>query len=397
VVIVDKDAPGRKHGRSVATALHSVVKSVKLIELPDRDGKSVKDAADWFAAGGTGEETRAIVKAAPEFAPAPIVTTTTAANIEVQIHSDWPDPQPLPESLPSVLSFDFRCLPDTLRPWLEDISERMQCPADFAAVGAMLALGSLIGRKIGICPKQHDDWLVIPNLWGYIVGRPGLMKSPALEQALAPLRRLGIAELERYEAVKKEHAANAMLEKQRAKLTEQSINKRLRDGDEAAARKEALSIVSNPYSEPTPRRYEVNDSTVEKLGELLAQNPNGLLVYRDELAGFLRGLDREGNEHARAIYLEAWNGTGEFTYDRIGRGTIRVPSNTISIAGGIQPGVLAAYVREAVVGGSGADGLLPRFQVAVFPDPPKGWRNVDRWPDTKLRTKPLVRSNISPH
>ena len=40
----------------------------------------------------------------------------------------------------------------------------------------------------------------------------------------------------------------------------------------------------------------VNDSTVEKLGELLNENPNGLLVFRDELTGFLRQLDRDGHE-----------------------------------------------------------------------------------------------------
>ena len=30
-------------------------------------------------------------------------------------------------------------------------------------------------------------------------------------------------------------------------------------------------------AEPTPRRYKTNDSTVEKLGELLRDNPAGLL------------------------------------------------------------------------------------------------------------------------
>src|SRR5207244_5331677 len=106
---------------------------------------------------------------------------------------------------------------------------------------------------------------------------------------------------------------------------------------------------------------------------------------RDALVGFLLSLDKEGNEEARAFYLEAWNGTGSFTFDRIGRGTVRVESNTLSLLGGIQPDLLTAYVREAVRGGQGADGLLQRFQLFVWPDVSKVWRNVDRWPDTEAK------------
>lgn len=70
VVIADKDPPGRNHAQSVASSLQDVAKCVKLIELPDGDGRIVKDAADWFAADGTADELRELVKAAPEFTPA---------------------------------------------------------------------------------------------------------------------------------------------------------------------------------------------------------------------------------------------------------------------------------------------------------------------------------------
>jgi hypothetical protein len=70
VVIADRDEAGRKHALAVAHVIHGVAKIVKLIELPDRDGKSVKDAADWLAAGGTADELRSIVDSAREIEPA---------------------------------------------------------------------------------------------------------------------------------------------------------------------------------------------------------------------------------------------------------------------------------------------------------------------------------------
>jgi putative DNA primase/helicase len=94
-------------------------------------------------------------------------------------------------------------LPPALRPWVMDIAERMQCPPDFTGAAAIVALGSAIGRRCGIRPKRHDDWTVVPNLWGAVIGRPGVLKSPAVEETLRPLRRLEAEAGEAHRTVKK--------------------------------------------------------------------------------------------------------------------------------------------------------------------------------------------------
>ena len=50
-----------------------------------------------------------------------------------------------------------------------------------------------------------------------------------------------------------------------------------------------------------------------------------------------------------------------------------------------RPGPLSEYIASAARGGAGDDGLIQRFQLLVWPDPPRTWRNVDRWPDTDAR------------
>ena len=111
----------------------------------------------------------------------------------------WPDPTPLPDALPPVQAFDPDLLPVALRGWVTDIAHRMQCPPDFPAVGAVVALSSLIGARAVVQPKARDDWQVVPNLWGLIVGRPGVMKSPALGEVLKPLHRLESTEREQWQ------------------------------------------------------------------------------------------------------------------------------------------------------------------------------------------------------
>jgi putative DNA primase/helicase len=112
---------------------------------------------------------------------------------------EWEDPVPLPEGLPPVAPVDPAMVPEPLRGWIVDVSERMQIPPDFAAAGAVVVAGSLIGRRVAIHPKRHDDWLVVPNLWGAVVGRPSLLKSPALAEVMKPLARLIAEAYEEYQ------------------------------------------------------------------------------------------------------------------------------------------------------------------------------------------------------
>lgn len=77
VVIADKDAPGRAHAAVVANKLKPLVRSVKVIELPDVEACPVKDAADFLGAGGTADGLRAMVADAPEYVPKAELTPAT--------------------------------------------------------------------------------------------------------------------------------------------------------------------------------------------------------------------------------------------------------------------------------------------------------------------------------
>ena len=101
-------------------------------------------------------------------------------------------------------------------------------------------------------------------------------------------------------------------------------------------------------------------------------------MFQDELSGLLVRLDEKGQEAARAFYLEAWNGTQGYTFDRVERGTLRIPRLSISLLGGLQPTKLREYVHSAVTGGRGDDGLAQRLQLLVYPDLLDEWKFVDR-------------------
>ena len=280
---------------------------------------------------------------------------------------EWPEPRPLPDGLLPVAQFDYELLPPVVCNRVQDIAERMQCPPDFPAVASMVTLASLIGRRCGIAPKRADDWVVVPNLWGMAIGRPGIMKSPPLAEVMKPLQVLQASAHAHFDRAQEDYQASLMVAGEAERVAKESIRKLLKDGKNTEAAERAQAAMREGSEEPACRRYVVNDSTVEKLGEILNENPFGVLLFRDELNGFFRSLERQGHEADRAFYLECWNGDGSFTYDRIGRGTLHIGGACLSILGSIQPGPLAGLVRG--LRGSGDDGLLQRFQLAVWPNP----------------------------
>ena len=382
IILPDNDEPGRNHAQIVANSLHGRGCAVKIVELPGLPAKG--DVSDWLDAGHTKAELYALIQTATEWTP-----ETAQAVLEKNAEDEWPDPEPLasPE-LPPVASMTPEMLPERFRAWLTDIARRMQCPLDFVAVAAIVAVASLIGAGCGIRPKVRDDWEVICNLWGGPVARPSMMKTPALAEIIKILARMEAEEAESFEEAERFHEAAAEVHKAKrdalkAEMAAAAKNKKTaRPMDVIQADMASLE----PDDGVTRRRFKTNDATVEKLGELLNQNERGLLVFRDELTGLLLSWDREDRQSDRAFFLEAWNGSGSFTTDRIGRGTVDIKNTCLSILGGIQPGKLQAYLLQSANNLTN-DGMVQRFQLLAYPDEPAGWDLIDDSPDRAARDR----------
>ena len=301
----------------------------------------------------------------------------------VAIANDWPEPTPLPDELPPVMPFDPALLPEALRGWIMDISHRMQCPPDFSAVAAVAALSSLIGARAVVKPKARDDWAVMPNLWALAIGRPGVMKSPAISEVLKPLHRLQADERKRWEAALQEWELDSKVAELASADREKNAKKAI--GTDKAKAKELLRPDQVGQPEPTKREFIVNDATVEAFQEVLAVNPWGTLAYRDEIYGLLTGLDKPGQEGSRSFYLTGYDGDKGHTTLRVIRGETYIKRVCIAMLGGIQPSRIRTYVRGAVEGGAADDGLLQRFGLAVWPDVAPEFVYVDQWSDTPSR------------
>jgi Protein of unknown function (DUF3987) len=198
----------------------------------------------------------------------------------------------------------------------------------------------VVGRKVAIRPKARDDWYEVGNLWGAIIGLPGVLETPALAEVMRPLHRLEAAVRTAHESAQSAWQAEQAAKKMRRSAAQRNAVKAAKNGNSFDA---AVLVEGEFEKPPKARRYITNDTTSEALGEILIASPNGVLAFRDELAGLLKGLEREGQESARAFYLSAWTGKEPHVFDRIGRELDRrIDACCVSFLGSIQPAVIGS-------------------------------------------------------
>ncbi len=233
--------------------------------------------------------------------------------------------------------------------WLAAAARAAACPPDYVAAPLLAATSALIGNARWA--QATPGWAEPPHLWCAVVGDSG-GKSPgadALHRQVLPVveRRMAADFPER----RREHRMAVEAAKARQAAWEMDVRSAQKSGHAPPLPPDD----ADPPPEPLPPRLRTDDVTVEKVVELLARAaPKGLLMMRDELAGWLLGMDAY-NAGARAFWLEAFGGR-PYRMDRVKRAEpLEVPHLVVAWSGGVQPERLAQLMREA------DDGLLARF------------------------------------
>lgn len=232
--------------------------------------------------------------------------------------------------------FPLHILPSTLAAFVAAQHQAMGADPAALAMAVVTAAAGAIHAETKI--KMGEGWTEPPILWTALIGPPSAMKSPIIQKATAPLRKI-------------DHNHDAIWRQQRSVW-------------EAAGKQGAPP--------PKPARSVIQDATPEKVAEILSRAPAGSLMVHDELAGWLGSFERYNSGAAsRAFFLQCWNG-GPFLKDRVGAGVrdqyaeIRVENLALCVLGGIQPDRLAE-LRDLT-----SDGLLQRLLPVLMRAPERG-------------------------
>ena len=264
--------------------------------------------------------------------------------------SGWPRPVSLAREF-TAKPFSVSILPKALRDYVDDCASRNGVDPGLLAMFGLATCAAALSDQIKIRPQATNPvWTESARLWIAAVGNPSIKKSPALAMMTRPLKKVG-ADYDRAHAAE---IAKHQIEEKIYKRQMKSYEDRLMDDQDPGP------IPAKPEP-PEERQFLINDTTIEALGAMLANNPHGTLVEFDELSSLFSRMDGYGSSKAsgrdRGHWLKLFNGGSEKIL-RIGRGAIYVPNFGASIVGGIQPEPIRAVARQAQ-----DDGLLQRFLV----------------------------------
>lgn len=229
-----------------------------------------------------------------------------------------------------VPDFPMETLPKLVRRFVQASAMSSGADASAVAMAALAALSGALDHGFRLKMKRTGSWHTHPRMWVMLVGSSSAKKTPAISPCMKPLREYERVVMQRHKEDLCRHEA---------------------DVESGAAKK-----ADRP---PSPTVYVVNDTTTEKLGDILSRQDRGVLVEQDEISGWIGSMDKysgggKGSAADRAFWLTAYNG-GPKRISRLQRGELMIENCSVSFVGGIQP------KRLSELGNLSSDGLLQRF------------------------------------
>ena len=263
--------------------------------------------------------------------------------------------------------FPVRELPEILRDFVLTGAESVGCDLSMTALPAISILAGAVGttRQIHV----RGLWYEYPIVWTIVVAKSGTLKSPALDYAARALRDAQDNRFDEYEVAKSAYE-NAELQYEAAKT----------DWKRSPGKGKSRGDLPKKPAPPVCVRYIVIEPTVESLIPILAANPRGFLLCKDELGAWLSGFNqykKAGKGSDLQNWLEMHRG-GPVIVDRIARGTIRAPRAAVSVCGTVQPGTLSRLLTTEYF----EAGLPARLLLAAPPQKRKRW--TDAVPDLNV-------------
>ena len=186
--------------------------------------------------------------------------------------------------------------------WIKIAAEAANAPPDYVAGALLAAASAVIGNARWA--EAWPGWSEPPILWVAALGKPSSSKSPAADRVFDAVRAIQMEEFRAYEATRQQHETQVAIAKADHAQWEQDIKAARAAGHDVPVKPMSANI---PESPPIPQIL-VQDATSEAVAHIQSANPRGTIATRDELAGWIRGLNRYGGDGDRQFWLEAYGG-----------------------------------------------------------------------------------------
>ena len=252
----------------------------------------------------------------------------------------------LPKINESDLVFPIDIFPKPIQSYIIECNETLDSSIDYMGCSMLWLISVIVGNSIQIEVKK--GWNETATIWLAVVGKAGLGKTPSIHNIIKPLLSANNKEIKNYikQAEKYEYYE---------KLT-------------AKEKKEHEEI-----HKPKKSQFIANDITIEALVELHQENKNSIGVFKDELAGWFKDMNkyREGSD--LEFWLSTWSGKAISLNRKTAKSSF-VDKPLVSVLGGIQPSILNSFYTED----NKDNGFMDRM-LLTYPN-----LDIEKWNDKEM-------------
>jgi hypothetical protein len=295
------------------------------------------------------------------YTPRPKVTWTQSGGVNPSLIKT-------PIIIPEFQPFPIEALPPVVREFVVAVGKSVNCDPAFAALPALTLAGVCIGGAAVISPKR--GYRQPPILWTCCVGDSGTGKTPAAD----PIRAVAF---DIKSKLKIEYAQGMADYESELEIWKEDKG-------------EGKQVGPKP-KKPVRDYFVVEDTTIERLAEIVEGSPRGIVVFKDELAGWFdsfRKYKGKNGDSDVSNWLSIYEAGPISNHRKTGeRRDIEVDRAVVCVHGGIQPSILKSHLDDPSYV---ASGLAARL---LFTWPPKScprWSDVEVDPDTEKRFADLM-------
>ena len=216
------------------------------------------------------------------------------------------------------LVFPLDIFPESIQSYIKECNSKLDSNIDYMGCSLLWLISVCIGNSIEIEVKR--GWNENATIWLSLVGKAGIGKTPSINNIIFPLQKINSREIKRYfkELEKFEHYDTLPV-------------KEKKDYPEV--------------QKPVKSQFIANDITLEALVDLHQESDNAVGVFKDELAGWLKDMNKYRAGSDLEFWLSCWSGKS-VSLNRLTRKGSFVEKPFIPVLGGIQPAILNSFYTE---------------------------------------------------
>lgn len=214
--------------------------------------------------------------------------------------------------------FPIDIFPDDIQKYLMICHKTLDSSLDYMGCSLLWLISVIVGNSIHIQVKR--GWVENGSLWISLVGKAGIGKTPSISNILFPIQKSNNREIKKYIKEYEKYKEYSELTQKEKQNTEE-------------------------IKRPKKSQFIANDITLEALVDLHEESKNAVGVFKDEMAGWLKDMNkyREGSD--LEFWLSSWSGKSVAMNRKTAKSSF-VERPFIPVLGGIQPSVLDGFHTE---------------------------------------------------